>query len=180
MSMDLDQLAADIALGGADAEGRARALKDAESNPELRRKVENLERRLAPLAELLPQEAPPAGMFAGIEARIAAAKAALPGTVTMRASAYEWQPISEGIDQAVLWVNEKANRKSLLIRMEPGARYESHAHEDDEECLVIEGDLVFGELVLKAGDFHFAPKGRTHPPAYSPSGCLLFITAAAA
>jgi len=180
MSMDLDQLAADIALGGADAEARTRALEDAERNPELRRKVETLERMLAPLAELPPHEAPPAGTFTGIEARIAAANAALPGTVTMRAGAYNWQPISEGIDQALLWVNEKANRKSLLIRMQPGARYESHEHEDDEECLVIEGDLVFGDLVLKAGDFHFAPKGRTHPSAYSPSGCLLFVTSAAA
>lgn len=179
MNMDLDQLAADIALGGADAEGRARALKDAERNPELRRKVEKLERRLAPLAELLPREAPPAGMFASIEARIAEAKAALPGTVTMRAATYDWQPVSEGIDQAILWVNEKAKRTSFLIRMQPGASYASHEHEDDEECLVIEGDLVFGDLVLEAGDFHFAPRGRTHPPAYSPSGCLLFVTAAA-
>lgn len=180
MSMDLDQLAAEIVLGGTDAEGRARALEDADRNPELRRKVESLERRLAPLAGLLAREAPPASVFAGIEARIATAKAALPGTVTMRAGAYDWQPISEGIDQAILWVNEKAKRTSLLIRMQPGARYDSHEHDDDEECLVIEGDLVFGDLVLKAGDFHFAPKGRTHPPAYSPSGCLLFVTAAAA
>jgi quercetin dioxygenase-like cupin family protein len=54
--------------------------------------------------------------------------------------------------------------------MQPGARYDSHSHEDDEECLVIEGDLVFGHLTVKAGDFHFALKGRTHPPAYGPSG----------
>jgi hypothetical protein len=178
MSLDLDQLAADIVVGG-DGESRTLAAQTAERNPELRRKVETLERRLAPLSELLPPDAPPAGTFAGIEARIAAAKAVLPGTVTLRAGAYDWQRLSEGIDMALLWVNEKAKRKSLLIRMQPGARYESHEHEEDEECLVIEGDLEFGDLLLKAGDFHFAPKGRAHPPAYSPSGCLLFITAAA-
>ena len=115
-----------------------------------------------------------------IAARIAEANASLPGTVTLRAGTYDWRPLSQGIDHAVLWVNEAANRKSLLIRMQPGARYESHEHDDDEECLVIEGDLVFGDLVLHAGDFHFAPKGRTHPPAYSPSGCLLYVTCAAA
>jgi hypothetical protein len=47
----------------------------------------------------------------------------------------------------------------------------------DEECLVIEGDLHFGDLELHAGDFHVALKGMIHPAARSVNGCLLYITA---
>lgn len=180
MADDIEQLAADLVLGTLDAEDRAHALREQERDARLKRMVESLEGKLAPLTAILPPQLPPAGAFAAIEARIEAAKAVLPGTVTMRADAYEWQPLAPGVEQVVLWSNEKANRRSILIRMQPGARYGSHKHDDDEECLVIEGDLVFGDLVLRAGDFHFAPKGRTHPTAYSPSGCLLFVTAAAA
>jgi quercetin dioxygenase-like cupin family protein len=173
---EIDELAAGLALGTLDPGERAAARELEAHDPAFRRQVEAIERRLAPLAAGLPAEAPPAGLLAAIEARIDEAKAALPGTITLRAGEYDWQPLGEGIDAALLWRNEKASRQSLLIRMQPGARYESHAHEDDEECLVIEGDLVFGELTLKTGDFHFAPKGRTHPSAFSPSGCLLYVT----
>jgi len=177
---DTQELATGLALGTLDADERLRALDLEQREPELRRAVENIERRLAPLVALLPEIAPPPDAFAGIEARIQSAQAALPGTITLRAGSYDWQPLAEGVDAAILWRNQQTKRQSMLIRMQPGANYESHEHDDDEECLVIEGDLVFGQLLLKAGDFHFAPKGRTHPPAFSPSGCLLFVTAAAA
>ncbi len=178
-SDDISELAAGLVLGTLEPEERARALKARAADPRLKEAVERLERLLAPLAEVLPRETPPSGLFEAIEARIDQAKALLPGTVTVRAGSYDWQPLGKGVDCALLWKNEKSNRRSVLIRMQPGARYESHTHADDEECLVIEGDLVFGELTLKAGDFHFAPKGRVHPPAFSPSSCLLYVTGAA-
>lgn len=140
--------------------------------PDLRQTVEAIATRLSPLSTLIPPTQPPPELFEGIEARITSPDAALPGTVTLRADAYDWRPLSDGVDTALLWRNENANRQSFLIRMQPGARYESHDHDDDEECLVIQGDLMFGDLMLKAGDFHFAPKGRTHPSAFSPSGCF--------
>lgn len=176
---DRSDLAVGLALGTFTSSERADALGSEARDPELKRAVEQLERKLAPLAATLPPEMPPAGVLDSVEARIEAEGASLPGTRTLRAGQYDWQSLGEGIDAVILWRNEETKRQSLLIRMQPGARYASHEHEDDEECLVIEGDLVFGDLTLKAGDYHFAPKGRTHPPAFSPSGCLLFITGAA-
>lgn len=174
----IDETAAGLALGMLEADERAQAREREARDPAFKHEVETIERRLAPLAAVLPSEGPPPALFAAIEARIDEARAALPGTITLRAGEYDWQPLAEGIDTAILWRNDKVNRQSMLIRMQPGAHYESHSHEDDEECLVIEGDLVFGGLTLKAGDFHFAPKGRMHPPAYSPSGCLLYVISA--
>ena len=176
---EIQELAAGLVLGTLRGDERSRALMLEQSEPEFMRAVAALERSLAPLLSVLGEESPPADQFAAIEARIDQARATLPGTFTMRAGSYDWQPLAEGVDAAMLWHNEKAKRRSMLIRMQPGAHYKSHEHDDDEECFVIEGDLVFGEVRLKAGDFHLAPRGRNHPPAYSPSGCLLFITAAA-
>jgi len=76
----------------------------------------------------------------------------------------------------LLWENRVLRRQSLLVRVAPGAVYESHDHPDDEECYVVEGDLAFGDLQLTAGDYHLAHKGGRHPPARSRAGCLLFIT----
>jgi quercetin dioxygenase-like cupin family protein len=64
---------------------------------------------------------------------------------------------------------------SFLLRLSPGAKLPPHVHAADEECLVLEGELLLAEGVrLKAGDYHFAPRGLPHGTAHSPSGALLF------
>jgi hypothetical protein len=45
---------------------------------------------------------------------------------------------------------------------------------------MIEGDLMFGDLLLQKGDYHVARKGYPHGRGFSPSGCVCFITAAVA
>jgi anti-sigma-K factor RskA len=82
---DTQELAAGLALGTLNADARLRALDLEQRDPELRRAVENIERRLAPLNALLPEIAPLPDAFASIEARIQSAQAALPGTITLRA-----------------------------------------------------------------------------------------------
>ena len=52
----------------------------------------------------------------------------------------------------------------------PGAAY-PHAHDADEQTLVIEGDLSFGDLALKAGDFHAATPSSSRPPGRTANGC---------
>ena len=61
--------------------------------------------------------------------------------------------------------------KHLLIRMAPGASYRPHVHYSDEQTLVIEGDLSFGDLDLKPGDFHVAKPSSSHPPGRTVNGC---------
>jgi quercetin dioxygenase-like cupin family protein len=119
----------------------------------------------------------PPGLFQGVLARIDAEGSQLPGSITTRAAEAGWLPLSEGVTYRVLRDDEGAGRKSMLIRMQPGAIYQSHYHDSDEECLVIEGDLRFGDLELRTGDFHVALGGSVHPIARSVSGCLLHITA---
>ena len=59
--------------------------------------------------------------------------------------------------------------------MASGATYQPHAHDADEQTLVIEGDLSFGDLDLKAGDFHAATPSSSHPPGRTVSGCLVHV-----
>jgi anti-sigma factor ChrR (cupin superfamily) len=86
-----------------------------------------------------------------------------------------WFEISPGIKGRLLHVDRAQNRRYLLIRMAPGASYHPHSHDTDEQSLVLEGDLSFGELNLKAGDFHVATPSSSHPPGRTVNGCLVHV-----
>src|SRR5262245_27927675 len=140
---DNEITAAAFCLGTLDAAERSR-LNDAISrDPALDRLVQSWDRRLAPLVDALPPGQPPADPRAKIESRMAGA--GLPGTLTVRATESEWRPMADGVECKVLWQNAAMGRQSLLVRIAPGATYESHHHAQDEECLVRAGDLSFGD-----------------------------------
>ncbi|MGH6953664.1 MAG: cupin domain-containing protein [Alphaproteobacteria bacterium] len=68
--------------------------------------------------------------------------------------------------------------RSILVRMEPGARFAAHGHPVTEECLVLEGEMVIGGVRFVAGDYHLAPKGLPHPEVSSPRGGVIFVRCA--
>ena len=177
MKPDDDEItAAEFSLGTLDVAERSRLNDAINRDPALDRLVQSWDRRLAPLGDALPPVQPPADLWAKIESRIVGA--GLPGTVTVRATEGEWRPMADGVECKVLWQNATLGRQSLLVRMAPGATYESHHHAQDEECVVLAGDLSFGDHRLNAGDYHLAQKGTTHPPCSSKAGCLLYINTA--
>jgi hypothetical protein len=158
-------------LGKDDSRAFAQRLKSDEA---LRAQVEYWEGMFAslPAGEAEP---PPSGLFEKILGRIEGEGADLPGTVTRRAGLANWFEISPGIKGRLLHVDRAQNRQHLLIRMAPGATYQPHAHDADEQTLVIEGDLSFGDLDLKAGDFHAATPSSSHPPGRTVNGCLVHV-----
>jgi anti-sigma-K factor RskA len=70
LSPDDEGLAAEYALGTLSAEERAAVAARRLGDPELDAAIAAWEQRLAPLAEGLPELAPPPGLFAAIEARL--------------------------------------------------------------------------------------------------------------
>jgi len=86
--------------------------------------------------------------------------------------------MAPGVTMKPLSQDRASGRRTMLVRLTPGATFRPHGHDLDEECLVLEGELRFGDLILRAGDFHLARKGHHHPLASSPSGCLLYISGA--
>jgi anti-sigma factor ChrR (cupin superfamily) len=127
--------------------------------------------------------APAGATFDRIMARIdqigAKPVPALPGTVTLRADDGAWEALpdaGQGVERKMLWDDAKTGRQAYLVRLPAGGRVNWHAHPADEECYVISGDLNFGPLNLKAGDFHLAKRGVTHPPATSMTGAVFLIS----
>jgi anti-sigma factor ChrR (cupin superfamily) len=163
-------LSAEYALGL--LRGGERSAVEADAG--LRNEAEDWQKKLAPLDGADGEPVPP-GSFEKILARIDDEGMHLPGTATQRAADAEWQQHSEGIVFRVLKVDEARQRQTLLVKMQPGAIYKSHSHDIDEECLVIEGDLRYGDFVLRAGDYHVAAPGTHHPPGTTTAGCLLHV-----
>ena len=81
-----------------------------------------------------------------------------------------------GVEVRVLFVDRQRQQSTLLVRMAPGAVYPAHAHEGTEECLVLEGDLRFGDHVLLRGDFLRTGPGYQQTTQTTQQGCLLYLT----
>lgn len=84
-----------------------------------------------------------------------------------------WEVIADGVEQKILWRDK--DRISRFLRLAPGARLPPHAHDGDEECMILRGDAFVGDLLLQAGDFHLAPSGSEHGEVSSDCGALAFI-----
>jgi anti-sigma factor ChrR (cupin superfamily) len=175
--------AADYVMGVLSADEQAAVERDAARDPALAAEIAQLNSDLAPLLLDAPEAEPPADMFDRIKAAIAAsAKPSAAGSAggrTVRADEGQWEPLSPGIERKVLSVDRARKRVTLLLRAQPGAEFPAHDHHDDEDTYVLSGDLIFGDLVLQAGDFHLARAGDRHPVARTRGGCTLLVTAAA-
>jgi len=174
-TMKQDILAVDYVLGLSRGDARRQIEEQMNSDAEMRSCVERWQEHFSGLA-LEAGKSPSNELFEAVLARIESEGTQLPGSVTLRSSEAGWAPLSEGVSFRVLREETNTGRQSVLIRMQPGAVYQPHPHDTDEECLVIEGDLWLGNLELRAGDFHVAFKGTVHPASRTITGCLLHIS----
>ncbi|MBM3518114.1 MAG: hypothetical protein FJX56_09655 [Alphaproteobacteria bacterium] len=131
------------------------------------------QQRLGPLLEAGAAEPPPDRLWATIHGRVFGSA----GNVTVRGDEGDWQPVSPGVTIKLLHVDRAAGTRSFLMRFAAGGELAGHAHPVDEECLMLEGEVAFGDLVLKAGDYHLARAGIYHAAARSTRGALIFIRA---
>jgi anti-sigma factor ChrR (cupin superfamily) len=83
----------------------------------------------------------------------------------------------DGIDIKMLFHEKSTGRSTYLVRMTPGARMAPHHHGDVEQCLVIEGDIRWGNLVFEAGDFMVMGKDTAHPEVHTVNGVTMLIIA---
>jgi len=98
--------------------------------------------------------------------------------VTIHRSTEPWQPTPfPGVQMRLLNIDRDAGTYTTLLRLEAGGRLPSHVHEGAEECLVLEGDLRDGDLVLHAGDYQRSPAGSVHGELMSAAGCVALIRA---
>ncbi|MCB1916204.1 MAG: cupin domain-containing protein [Rhodocyclaceae bacterium] len=104
----------------------------------------------------------------------------LPGAgaspITVRADEGEWRDFAPGVQAKSLWCD--ADARSMLLRLQPGACADAHAHSIDDECLMLEGEAFFGDTLLRAGDYRLAPAGTRHCDVVSDVGAVLFVRGA--
>jgi anti-sigma factor ChrR (cupin superfamily) len=82
-----------------------------------------------------------------------------------------------GVDIKVLFHDKPTGRTTMLVRMQPGARLPAHRHHDDEQCLVVRGDVRWRDLVYEEGDFVVMGRDSDHPEIHSVNGNLLLLIA---
>ena len=99
------------------------------------------------------------------------------GTSTIRYTAGTWFNVAPLIEKKILYFDESTRRETSLWRLQAGAEFSAHSHTGVEECTVLEGDVKFGDHLLRKGDFHIAGAGVEHQDAISLSGALLLISA---
>jgi quercetin dioxygenase-like cupin family protein len=71
-----------------------------------------------------------------------------------------WRPSFEGVEVLPLWGS--AAITSMLVRFAPGAGVPDHRHAVHEDCLMLEGEMFLGDILLRAGDYQLAPAGGGH------------------
>ncbi len=145
--------------------------------------IEPIEPDPATRAELLARVAAAARPVAAVSPKSAASPshAARPDPATdlfvLRSDEGAWEQLPvEGVSIRMLYVDRGRRQFTALVRMAPGAVYPEHTHEGAEECLVLEGDLRVGDLVLHPRDFQRTPPGFRQAVQLTENGCLLLVT----
>ena len=98
-----------------------------------------------------------------------------PLTYTVRFNEGQWLPVGPGVELKVLRIDRESNTQTVMFRMQPGSQIVPHPHNLEEECLVMEGEILVGEHRVGAGDMHIARPGARHPPIIAPRGALLCV-----
>lgn len=96
-------------------------------------------------------------------------------TYTVRSAEGEWTRIGPLSEIKLVRRDWQSNNQSMLVRLAAGAEVATHSHTQEEECVVLEGELMIGEHVFRAGDVHIARPGATHVGMRTRTGCLLYI-----
>jgi hypothetical protein len=92
---------------------------------------------------------------------------------TEPAQASPWEPLSEGVEIKVL--RGVGGVMSTLARIASGAQVVDHGHILDEECLMLQGDLFLGDILLRPDDYQVAPAGCKHVNSMSDTGALFYF-----
>ena len=89
------------------------------------------------------------------------------------ASQGEWQSIATGVEVKLLHKTEVA--KSFLIKMAANTSIAAHAHSNNEESFVLDGEVWLEGVLCYAGDYHYAHAGSQHQHIRTAKGCTLLI-----
>lgn len=132
---------------------------------------------LAPLLEgLRPATLEPARK-AALRDRLLSRVAAVeePAMTLVREDEGQWVKLLPKVYLKTLRIDRESRDQTTLWRLEPGAIVPAHEHTQPEECLILDGSLLWSGKTYLKGDYLLAPVGLHHPTFTSPDGALLLI-----
>ena len=102
----------------------------------------------------------------------------LDGVRFVRSDRFDWLagPLP-GIDIKLLSFDRARGRRTLLLRLAPGAVYPAHRHADVEEIYLLEGELTVCGVRMRPGDYCRAKPDSVHEDTRSEHGCVFMVTA---
>ncbi len=151
--------------------------------PDCAAELRELDAAVVDLAALVDPVSPDPKTRVALLARIAgqrqpAARRERSRETVQRADGATWRDTRvPGMQARLLYIDRRAGRYAALLRMAAGSRYPAHRHSGPEECLVLEGDMRDGDVVLRAGDFQYSPAGSDHGELSTDQGCLIYLCA---
>jgi anti-sigma factor ChrR (cupin superfamily) len=84
-----------------------------------------------------------------------------------------WLAFSPGVHIKPLKGNDASI--SILAKFEPGASVAAHSHGLDEDCIMLQGDLYLGDVLLRKHEYQLAPQGSRHGILASDFGAVLYF-----
>jgi len=103
--------------------------------------------------------------------RVRAASAAQRALIIKPLTQGVWGPLVPGIRVKPLAQAQRA----FLLDITAGASLPVHRHHEDEECVVLRGEVRMRDIRVRAGDYHLAPMSSRHSPVSSPEGALIYL-----
>ena len=96
-------------------------------------------------------------------------------TLKAQADEVDWQPYQiPGVMVGTLAVDNDKREISCFVRSGENIRFPKHQHADNEEIVVLEGDLVIDGELYTTGDRIYSLPNTIHQPE-TQQGCLLFL-----
>jgi hypothetical protein len=92
---------------------------------------------------------------------------------TSRERHAQWEPFAPGIRRRLLW--QAGPACAFIARAQAGAAVPPHDHLHDEECLMLEGELFAGDILLREGELQIAPADLHHGLVQAATDCLVYI-----
>jgi len=93
----------------------------------------------------------------------------------------EWKTVGEGVEEAILWGDEKENNAVWAFRMQPGVEFSVHAHTHDYHGIAIQGTWVHidaegNEAAAAQEAFAFVKGGEFHGDrCEGPEVCITLV-----
>jgi ChrR Cupin-like domain len=88
----------------------------------------------------------------------------------------EWIEVQDGVFRKQMW--DDGEFVSQFFRLEPDAKIDGRIYCQDEERMILSGDLFLGDILLQAGDYQLARKGQENLDIYTDTGALYYVRGA--